>query len=73
MAEQSSAEAALFASPTSLLSACNCLGAEPEQPRTQSVNVSDTILRQLATDRKKTDWPGGTGESWWTRRLTMFT
>ena len=26
----------------------------------ERVSVSDTIMRQLATDRKKSDWPGET-------------
>jgi photosystem II stability/assembly factor-like uncharacterized protein len=52
--------AALLASLISSLIFCETLAAEPEQSQSRWVSVSDTTLRQLATDGKKTDWPGET-------------
>ena len=42
------------------LTARNCPGTEPEQPQTRWVSVSDAVLRQVAMEGKKTDWPGET-------------
>jgi photosystem II stability/assembly factor-like uncharacterized protein len=51
---------ALLSSLISALLVWNCLGAQPETPQSRWVSISDAVLRQLAADGKKTDWPGET-------------